>query len=109
MRQLAGVLAIAFVAGGAIADPKPAPTKPAPAPAPAPGAKPAPAPAPKGDPARPAGEPAKSAGEPAQPAGDLVVGAYLPMTGAETTFGVSLSNGIGLAVEERNRAGGVRG
>ncbi len=31
------------------------------------------------------------------------------MTGSEATFGVSTDNGIKLAVEERNAAGGIKG
>ncbi|HWB19274.1 MAG TPA: ABC transporter substrate-binding protein, partial [Phycisphaerales bacterium] len=41
--------------------------------------------------------------------GAIKVGHYASLTGAEATFGVSTDNGIKLAVEERNAAGGVKG
>lgn len=76
-----------------------APAASAPANAPASGA-PAPAPA--------SAAPAASAGE--QPARDSVlVGHYASLTGSEATFGISTDNGIKLAVEERNAAGGIKG
>ena len=37
------------------------------------------------------------------------IGHYASMTGSEATFGVSTDNGIKLALEERNAAGGVKG
>lgn len=37
------------------------------------------------------------------------VGHYASLTGSEATFGVSTDNGIKLAVEEQNAAGGVKG
>jgi branched-chain amino acid transport system substrate-binding protein len=41
--------------------------------------------------------------------GDTIrVGHYASLTGAEATFGISTDNGIKLAVEERNAAGGVK-
>ncbi|MBX3378597.1 MAG: ABC transporter substrate-binding protein [Phycisphaeraceae bacterium] len=40
-------------------------------------------------------------------AGDIVIGHYGSLTGAEATFGLSTDNGIRLAVEEINAAGGV--
>ncbi len=39
--------------------------------------------------------------------GDIVIGHYGSLTGAEATFGLSTDNGIKLAVEEINAAGGV--
>src|SRR4051812_19663652 len=47
----------------------------------------------------------------AQPAAlkELRVGAYLSLSGAETEFGVQTKEGIELAVEEANKAGGVKG
>ncbi|MGE0549586.1 MAG: ABC transporter substrate-binding protein [Kofleriaceae bacterium] len=39
----------------------------------------------------------------------ILVGHFASMTGSEATFGVSTDNGVKLAVEERNAAGGVRG
>ncbi len=45
-----------------------------------------------------------------QPQSDAIkVGHYASMTGSEATFGVSTDNGIKMAVEERNAAGGVKG
>jgi branched-chain amino acid transport system substrate-binding protein len=41
--------------------------------------------------------------------GEVLIGHYGSMTGSEATFGVSTDNGIRLAVEERNAAGGVKG
>lgn len=41
--------------------------------------------------------------------GDILVGEFGSMTGPEATFGVSTHNGILLAVDEINAAGGVRG
>lgn len=40
--------------------------------------------------------------------GDIVIGHYGSLTGAEATFGLSTDNGIKLAVEEINAAGGVK-
>jgi branched-chain amino acid transport system substrate-binding protein len=40
-------------------------------------------------------------------AGDIVIGHYGSLTGAEATFGLSTDNGIKLAVQEINAAGGV--
>jgi branched-chain amino acid transport system substrate-binding protein len=108
--------------GGALAETTPVPPvqKPKPQPQPAPvqprgkpgdAAKPKPKP---GDAAKPKpGDPPKPApdvaGAPVAPAGDLVIGAYLSLTGAQATFGMSTDEGIALAVDEQNRAGGVRG
>ncbi|MBX3162177.1 MAG: ABC transporter substrate-binding protein [Deltaproteobacteria bacterium] len=39
----------------------------------------------------------------------IKVGHYASMTGSEATFGVSTDQGIRLAAEERNKAGGVKG
>ena len=39
----------------------------------------------------------------------ILVGHYGSLTGSEATFGVSTDNGIKLAVQERNAAGGVKG
>src|SRR4029079_9361743 len=41
--------------------------------------------------------------------GEIVLGHYASMTGSEATFGRSTDNGIQLAVEEINAAGGVNG
>jgi branched-chain amino acid transport system substrate-binding protein len=41
--------------------------------------------------------------------GEIVIGEYGSMTGAEATFGVSTHNGIMLALDEINGAGGVNG
>lgn len=42
-------------------------------------------------------------------AGPILVGHYASLTGAEATFGQSTDNGVRLALEERNAAGGVKG
>jgi len=39
----------------------------------------------------------------------ILIGHVTSMTGSEATFGVSTDNGVKLAVEERNKAGGVKG
>jgi len=41
--------------------------------------------------------------------GEIVIGEYGSLTGAEATFGVSTHNGIMLAIDEINAAGGVDG
>ena len=41
--------------------------------------------------------------------GPILIGHYGSMTGAQATFGSSTDNGIRLAVQERNAAGGVKG
>jgi branched-chain amino acid transport system substrate-binding protein len=58
--------------------------------------------------------PAPSEARPAEilPGSDdktIRIGHYASMTGSEATFGVSTDNGIKLALEERNAAGGVKG
>jgi branched-chain amino acid transport system substrate-binding protein len=51
-----------------------------------------------------------STGQGTAPAGDPIkIGHYASITGSEATFGVSTDNGIKLAVEEINAAGGVNG
>src|SRR5438874_8243910 len=40
---------------------------------------------------------------------DIVVGEFASLTGSEATFGVNSSNGVELAKEEINNAGGVLG
>lgn len=40
---------------------------------------------------------------------EIVIGHYGSMTGSEATFGISTDNGIKLAVEEINQAGGIGG
>lgn len=42
-------------------------------------------------------------------ANEIVIGHYGSMTGSEATFGQSTDNGIKLAVDEINEAGGIRG
>ncbi|MFN0058949.1 MAG: ABC transporter substrate-binding protein [Planctomycetota bacterium] len=42
-------------------------------------------------------------------AGKILIGAYNSMTGSEASFGQSTFQGISLALEEQNAAGGVRG
>lgn len=41
--------------------------------------------------------------------GPIVVGHYASLTGSEATFGRSTDNGVMLALDERNAAGGVKG
>lgn len=41
--------------------------------------------------------------------GPILIGHYASLTGSEATFGVSTDNGVRLALEERNAAGGVKG
>lgn len=53
-------------------------------------------------------DPGSGAG-PARTGDTILVGHYASMTGSEATFGVSTDNGIRLALEERNAAGGVKG
>ncbi|MBS0191030.1 MAG: ABC transporter substrate-binding protein [Planctomycetes bacterium] len=50
---------------------------------------------------------AASAPAPASEAGEVIIGHYGSLTGAEATFGISTDNGIKLAVEEVNAAGGL--
>lgn len=45
----------------------------------------------------------------AHAADEIVIGHYASMTGSEATFGISTDNGIKLAVEEINAAGGIKG
>lgn len=42
-------------------------------------------------------------------ANEIVIGEYGSFTGSEATFGISTSNGIKMAIAERNKAGGVKG
>lgn len=44
-----------------------------------------------------------------KPSNEIVIGHFASMTGAEATFGQSTDNGIQLAVEEINEAGGIHG
>ncbi|MEJ7599384.1 MAG: ABC transporter substrate-binding protein [Kofleriaceae bacterium] len=41
--------------------------------------------------------------------GPIKIGHYASLTGEEATFGISTDNGVKLAMEERNAAGGVKG
>ncbi len=56
-------------------------------------------------------KPAATPGTPSAPSttGDIVIGHYASITGPEATFGVSTDNGVKLAVEEINAAGGFKG
>ncbi len=40
---------------------------------------------------------------------EILVGEFGSFTGSEATFGISTSNGIKMAIDERNKAGGVHG
>ncbi|HVK61811.1 MAG TPA: ABC transporter substrate-binding protein [Bdellovibrionales bacterium] len=42
-------------------------------------------------------------------ANEILVGEYGSFTGSEATFGISTSNGIKMALEEKNKAGGIKG
>ncbi|OYW24928.1 MAG: ethanolamine utilization protein EutJ [Planctomycetales bacterium 12-60-4] len=46
---------------------------------------------------------------PAANTDEILIGHYGSMTGSEATFGISTDNGIKLAVEEINQAGGING
>ena len=61
--------------------------------------------------AEPASQPASTAATSAAPpaTGNILIGEYGSMTGSEATFGQSTHNGIMLAVEEFNAAGGLNG
>ncbi|RKH83404.1 ABC transporter substrate-binding protein [Corallococcus sp. AB045] len=65
---------------------------------------PAPAPAPA---TQEGGATAAPPGPP--PAGSILIGEVGSLTGSEATFGISARNGIDLALQEANAAGGVRG
>ncbi|MFB1479469.1 ABC transporter substrate-binding protein [Corallococcus sp. RDP092CA] len=65
---------------------------------------PAPAPAPA---AQEGGATAAPPGPP--PEGSILIGEVGSLTGSEATFGISARNGIDLALQEANAAGGVRG
>lgn len=41
--------------------------------------------------------------------GDILIGEYGSMTGSEATFGISTHQGIMMAIDEKNAAGGVKG
>jgi len=61
--------------------------------------------------AAPASQPASTTAASAAPTGtgNILIGEYGSMTGSEATFGQSTHNGIMLAVEEFNAAGGLAG
>src|SRR5262245_38194818 len=42
-------------------------------------------------------------------ANEIVFGEYGSMTGSESTFGIATHKGIMMAVEEANKAGGIKG
>lgn len=94
---------------------KPAVTTPvkntaAPAPADKPATDAKPEAAPKTDPAvAPAPAPNDSAAPSATSDDEILVGHYASLSGKEATFGQSTDNGIVLAIEEINAAGGLNG
>src|SRR5687768_12655715 len=49
------------------------------------------------------------AGAAASTTGDILIGQYGSMTGGEATFGVSTDEGVRMAIDEKNAAGGVKG
>jgi len=65
---------------------------------------PPPAPAPAAAPAEPAAAPA-----PAPASDKILIGHVASMTGEQATFGSSTDNGIKLALDEANKAGGING
>jgi branched-chain amino acid transport system substrate-binding protein len=62
----------------------------------------------KGTPSKAGTTPAPGGPAPAENK-EILIGHYASLTGSEATFGISTDNGIKLAVEERNAAGGVKG
>jgi branched-chain amino acid transport system substrate-binding protein len=56
-----------------------------------------------------AGCPSKSGGGGGENTNEIVVGEYGSLTGSEATFGQSTHNGVTMAVEEINAAGGIKG
>jgi branched-chain amino acid transport system substrate-binding protein len=62
-------------------------------------------------PAAPSGTEAKPGAATAKPQGDdvILIGEVGSLTGAEAAFGISTRNGVDIAVEEANEAGGVKG
>lgn len=51
----------------------------------------------------------KPAETPAAASSEIIIGHYASLTGSEATFGISTDNGIKMAVEEQNKAGGING
>lgn len=47
--------------------------------------------------------------ESAQPATEILIGEYGSLTGSTATFGISTRNGVDIAVDEINKAGGILG
>src|SRR6185369_8214032 len=47
--------------------------------------------------------------ESAPPSDEIVIGEYGSLTGSTATFGISTKNGIDIAVDETNKAGGILG
>src|SRR5262249_27738796 len=56
-----------------------------------------------------AGCPGKNGSGGGGEANEIVVGEYGSMTGSEATFGQSTHNGLSMAVDEVNAAGGIKG
>jgi branched-chain amino acid transport system substrate-binding protein len=57
----------------------------------------------------PSGDSGSPSASPAEAAAEWKVGAFLSLSGAETQFGVDTKEGIELAVDEVNKAGGAKG
>ncbi len=55
------------------------------------------------------GCPAKNGDKPSESGNTIKIGHYASLTGKEATFGVQVDNGVKLAVEEINKAGGIGG
>ena len=60
-------------------------------------------------PAEPAKAPVEKPTEAAPPSDTILLGEVGSLTGSEAAFGISTRNGIELAIEEANAAGGVKG
>jgi branched-chain amino acid transport system substrate-binding protein len=59
--------------------------------------------------AKPSAEPTLAVAAIGSDAGTLLLGQVGSLTGSEATFGISARNGIALAIQEANAAGGVKG
>jgi branched-chain amino acid transport system substrate-binding protein len=55
------------------------------------------------------GQGCKNSGASSDPNGPIIVGAYLSLSGSDTTFGSDSREGIDLALDQVNAAGGIKG
>jgi branched-chain amino acid transport system substrate-binding protein len=58
---------------------------------------------------KPEGPSTSGSGNNASKAGEIVIGEFGSLTGSDATFGQSTKNGVELAINEANQAGGVKG